>query len=383
MELPDKMKEKSLSTRKKVLFTLVICLGFLGILEVIGALYYQFGFSGEKRQLLETAIGLKSSDRYHTLRFIPHPYFNYVGNPEFRLADGYRPYNSRGFRQPEWTKKKEGILRIVALGGSTTYGLYSRDGRDVWPALVEKILRTRWGPEIEVLNLGAHAYTVPEIIGVTAMLVPTLSPDIVLIHVGANDAFAVHYPDEGGPDNTEFRFSWRYRPIPGFLRYLMRNSRLIRVLGYHSIVARGYLPGDMIAAMQYPRPADPEAARNASKATGHYFRQNILSLITLVKGIGATPVLMTHPLNPKWNNPGKLTHRILVEAHRRNNRIILEIARDRHITVVDLYTGMRDPYYFIDAIHANPEGMKLKAALIAPAVNTVIKDLKRDKQPVR
>lgn len=377
--MPVKIKEKTLSTKKKILFTLLMFLGFFGILEVIGAFYYHFGFSGEKRHLLETVIGLKSSNRYHTLRFIPHPYFNYVGNPEYRLDDGYRPFNSRGFRQPEWTAKKEGTLRIVALGGSTTYGVYSRDGQDVWPALVEKMLRNQWGSGIEVLNLGAHAYTAYEIIGVTAMLVPILSPDIVLIHVGANDAFAVHYPDEGGPDNTEFRFSWRYKPIPEFLRFSMRNSRLIRVLAYHLIAARGYLPGDMISAMQYPRPADSEAVRNAANATSRYFRQNILSLITLVKAIGATPVLMTHPLNPKWNNPRKLTHRVLVEAHRRNNRIILEIARDRHITVVDLYTGMQDPYYFIDAIHANPEGMKLKAALIAPAVSTVIKELKIDK----
>ena len=374
-----KMKEKKLSFKKKIFFTLVIFLGFLGILEVVGSIYYHLGFSAEKRNLLETALGLKASDRYHTLRFIPHPYFNYVGNPEYRFSDGLQPHNSRGFRRPEWTAKKKGTLRIVALGGSTTYGLHSRDGKDVWPALIEKMLQSRWGPGIEVLNLGVHAYTAHEIIGVAAMLVPTLSPDIVLIHVGANDAFAACYPDEGGPDNTEFRFSWSYKPIPGFLKFLMRQSRLIRVLGYRFITAKGYQPGDMVAAMQYRHPSDREAAKNAGKATGKYFRQNIRSLIALVKEIGAIPVLMTHPLNPKWEYPRKLFHRGLVEAHRRNNRIIAEIAGSRHIPLVDLYAKMRDAVYFTDAIHANPVGMKLKAELIAPVVSAVIKELKREK----
>jgi len=367
------MTGKKLSLKKKVFFTLVIFIGFLGILEVIASLYYHFGFSSEKRDLLETTIGLKHSDRFHTLRFIPHPYFNYVCNPGYRFSDGMQPHNSRGFRKPEWRGKKEGTIRIVALGASTTYGPYSRDGKGVWPALLETILRSRWGPGIEVLNLGVNAYTTHEILGVTAMLVPTLSPDIVLIHVGANDAYAACYPDEGGPDNTNFRFSWKYKPIPGFLKFLMRRSRLIRVLGFRHITTRGFLPGDMIAAMQYRHPSDGDALANSGKATGKYFRRDIGSLTALVKEMGAVPVLMTHPLNPKWEYPRKSFYQGLVEAHRRNNRIIMEMAELRGIAVVDLYARMRDATYFTDAIHATDAGMKLKADLLAPVVSAIIK----------
>ncbi|HLP44603.1 MAG TPA: hypothetical protein VK469_01575, partial [Candidatus Kapabacteria bacterium] len=124
------MSENPLSLKKKILFSVVLFLGFIIVLELVGSLYYHFGFTGEKRVLLETIIGLKQSQA-PVPRYIPHPYFNYTCNPAFRDFDGTQPYNSRGFRRPEWTPKKKGTLRIVALGGSTTYGMYSKDGKDV------------------------------------------------------------------------------------------------------------------------------------------------------------------------------------------------------------------------------------------------------------
>lgn len=372
-------EEKKLSLKKKILFISILFIGFIVILEVIGSLYYYLGFSDQKRDLLESAVGLKYSDKYHELRYIPHPYFNYIGNPDYRFPDGTQPHNAMGFRRPEWTARKEVDIRIVALGGSTTYGMYSKDGTDVWPALLEKKLQSQWGPGVQVLNLGLPAYTTHELIGVTAMLLPTLSPDIVLFHVGANDAFAACYPDEGGPDNTVFRFSWNYKPIPGFLRFLMRKSRLIRVLGFRYVSSRGFLPGDMIAAMQYRHPPDREAVKNAAKATGKYFRRNISSLIALVEDMGAVPVLLTHPLNPQWEYPGNVFYQGLVEAHRRNNRIIMGMAKQRNVPVVDLYDHMRDVTYFVDAIHESDAGMEMKARLIVPRLNTIIEQLKKGK----
>jgi lysophospholipase L1-like esterase len=367
--------EKPLSLKKKLLFSFVILAGFIAILELSGNLYYRFGFSEEKRELLETFIGL-DRPQAPVPRYIPHPYFNYTCNPAYRDAEGTQPYNSRGFRQPEWAPKKEGTLRIVALGGSTTYGMYSKNGVDVWPALLEKKLQVQWGPQLEILNLGIPGYTTHELIGVAAMLVPTLTPDIVLIHVGANDAFSACYPDEGGPDNTNFRYSFSYKPIPGVLLFLMRNSKLIRVLAYrYAVSAKGYLPGDMIAAMQYRHPSDEDAVKNAAKATGKYFRQNIDSLIALVKNTGAIPVLLTHPLNPQWEYPTKVFYQAMVEAHRRNNRIVMELAQLRNVPMVDLYASMRDVRYFNDAIHETPAGMEAKALLLAPELNTLIKQL--------
>ena len=366
------MKEKGLSFKKRILFSISMAVGVIALLEITGALYYHLGFTKEKRELLETVIGLKNPGHRPVPRYISHPYFNYIGNPAYQFPDGTRPHNDRGFRNPQWTAKAPGNLRIVALGGSTTYGMHSRDGSDVWPALLEHKLQSRPGRAIDVVNLGMPAYTTHEILGVTAMLVPTLSPDIVLIHVGANDAFAAWYPDEGGPDNTGFRFSWQYKPLPGIMVFFMRISRLARVMGYRAAVStKGYLPGDMIASMQYRYPAEPEAVENAAGAEGKYFRRNLSSLIALVRDMGAVPVLLTHPLSPKWEYPSKKFYQCLSDAHKRNNQIIREMAELRQVPLVDLYAHTRDIKYFVDAIHESPEGMELKAQLIAETLEDV------------
>jgi lysophospholipase L1-like esterase len=371
------MDEKTLSFKKKFLISLIVLAVFLGLLEVGATIYYRFGLTAEKRDLVENAIGLKRSSENNVLRYIAHPYFNYVGNPEYQFPDGVRPHNSRGFRQPEWTEKKAGVIRIAALGGSTTYGMYSEDGKDVWPALLEKALCEQWGEGIEVINLGLPAYTTHEIIGVTAMLVPVLKPDIVLIHVGANDAFAACYPDEGGPDNTIFRFSWNYRTIPGVLRFFMRHSRLVRIFGLRYASSKGFLPGDMFEAMQYRPYPNAKAKQFADEATGKYFRRNVSSLIALVKDMGAVPVLMTHPLNPKWEYPKSVFYQGLVKSHRRNNGIIKEMGNLRNVPVIDLYERMRDVVYFTDAIHESDPGMVLKVSLILPVMNDLIGKIKQ------
>ena len=54
--------------------------------------------------------------------------------------------------------------------------------------------------------------SVVDVIDVRPKVVPELEPDFVLIHFGANNAFTACYPDEGGPDNTRFRFSWTRFP---------------------------------------------------------------------------------------------------------------------------------------------------------------------------
>ena len=49
------------------------------------------GMKGQMRKLAE---------EYDVVRYISHPYFNYVCNPEYRFSSGYKPHNSKGFRQP-------------------------------------------------------------------------------------------------------------------------------------------------------------------------------------------------------------------------------------------------------------------------------------------
>jgi len=227
------------------------------------------------------------------------------------------------------------------VGGSTTYGIFSRDGNNAWPAFLERRLNSAGAPAFEIINLGVTGYTLFEILGVVALTVPELEPDIVLVSAGANDAFSACYPDEGGYDNTFFRFSWNVRQLPGFAKAGMRKSYALRVLGYLTMSMNSYVPGDMMNAVQYPRPDDKEALSNTAQASGKYFRRNLETVLSLASNVGAATVLFTQPLNPDWDAVESPFYRGVVAAHKRNNEIIQDVGKGAGVAVIDLYSNIR------------------------------------------
>jgi hypothetical protein len=85
------------------------------------------------------------------------------------------------------TPKKPGVKRIVALGGSSTYGTSVPDGQ-TWPDLLQREL----GDGYEVINLGMPGYTTVENLIETAFIVSDLEADIALYYEGWNDARVLH-----------------------------------------------------------------------------------------------------------------------------------------------------------------------------------------------
>ena len=357
---------------KRALFTVVLVVILAAFFEIASSLYYYLGVPQASREMLEPLIGVTGPERQDLLRYAPHPYFNYVFNRDYRYADGFKPYNANGFRAPEWAKKRPGTIRVVAVGGSTTYGIFSRDGRNVWPAFLESGLNAAGGPAVEVVNLGVTGYTLFEIIGVAAMTLPELEPDVVLIHAGVNDAFAACYPDEGGADGTRFRFSWSPRQVPGFVKAGMRRSYTLRVLGYLTMTLNDYLPGDLMTAMQHPHPDDRESGRNAARATGAVYRRNLATVVSLARATGAAVVVFTQPLNQAWETVESPFFQGVIGAHKRNNEIIRDVARALGAAVVDLAAHVRAPELFVDAIHPNLRGEELQARLILPQVAAAV-----------
>lgn len=361
-----------MSRAKRALLAAISLVVLISALEVAFSLYYFFVVTPQNREMLEPLLGITGPEKQETLRYRPHPYFNYVFNREYRYPDGFAPYNSFGFRAPEWTPKRAGTVRIVAVGGSTTYGIFSRDGSGVWPALLEQRLNAGGGPPVEILNLGVTGYTLPEIMGVMAMLVPELDPDVVLINAGANDALAAGYPDEGGPDNTTFRFSWSVPKFPESAKFWMRKSYTVRVLGMLALSVGNHLPGDMMTAIQYPHPDDSDAARHAANASGKYFRRNLLTVVFQALRAGAVPVLLTQPMNPEWETVESPFYRGVVAAFRRNNEIIREVGKESEVLVVDLAVPMRSRELFVDAVHPNQRGEQLETGIMHPEIAAVV-----------
>lgn len=89
-------------------------------------------------------------------------------------------------RGPEWSLvKPDGVIRLLAVGGSTTFGTTSPE-EATWPSLLQAALRER-GTPAEVLNCGLPSRTAEDIVAALPAWL-TLRPDAVIYYEAANNA---------------------------------------------------------------------------------------------------------------------------------------------------------------------------------------------------
>jgi lysophospholipase L1-like esterase len=105
-----------------------------------------------------------------------------------RSENGDIVVNSLGYRGPYFKKKKSpDTFRIVAMGGSTTAGMYENEL--TYPRLLERMLnRSVTGKQkIEVINGGVWGYTSCQVMQRYKKEIVGLKPDAILLMSGWND----------------------------------------------------------------------------------------------------------------------------------------------------------------------------------------------------
>ncbi len=112
-----------------------------------------------------------------------------VGGVQYDVA-----INSLGYRDREFSvAKPPGVIRIVCIGGSTT--VQGVRNEETYPALLEKRLRARFGPRVQVINLGVSGYNSYHWVQPDKLSeLLRLKPDVVVQYDGVNDICGVHLP---------------------------------------------------------------------------------------------------------------------------------------------------------------------------------------------
>ena len=120
-------------------------------------------------------------------------YFPNQKRIDFDIETGERfdvMINSRGFRGRDFNdRKKSGVIRIVTLGASSTFGYFNRDD-ETYPAYLEEVLndRSSGNQRFEVINLGVPHLTAENVYTLFLAEGIQLNPDIVTFYGGNNDA---------------------------------------------------------------------------------------------------------------------------------------------------------------------------------------------------
>ncbi len=128
----------------------------------------------------------------------------------FQLKDGVmpagKPLNKKGFRGREFTPKRPGVYRVLALGDSTTFGVLLERSfeyvEEPYPERLEHLVDQRVGPgKVEVLNGGVPGYN--SFMGVMLLRgkLRGLRPDLILVRFGWND----HLMSKGGGESQLYR----------------------------------------------------------------------------------------------------------------------------------------------------------------------------------
>jgi lysophospholipase L1-like esterase len=303
--------------------------------------------------------------------FQDHPYLIGVPRPgaAVRQGDLAATIDSLGFRGADVPPLPEPrTLRILALGGSTTFGV-GVDDAQTWPVhlqgLLDASLAESGGPfdRAEVINGGVPGYTSVENIIQLSLLGSHLRPHIVIVFQGLNDLRVANSPGFR-PDYANFHALTQRGNLE--LDRLQRGQRIALVRVARTAFRRIF---------ETPAPALPGGAASATadSAALATFADNLRSLAGLCSAHDARCVFVPQvataafPMD-RWWLP-YVPQDALSEALSRYNDIMQQVATETAVPfvgqVIREQWGAAD---FRDYCHFSGEGGARFASILQPAL---------------
>jgi lysophospholipase L1-like esterase len=309
----------------------------------------------------------------------PHRYLGYYPTPGY--TKGKNRHNSLGYRGDEIVvPKPAGELRVVCVGGSTTYDSDIEDYRLAYPSRLEAELRGRGYDNVTVINAGGAGWTSWESLIGFELRVLDLDPDIVINFDAINDVHTrfVWPPELYRGDNSGYRAA---NQSGLFMPSILEHSTLLRILmiragwvGSHADISRtidrlapsyyGDVWRDQKRTGTYPdgifREVTPDEmlARNDLR----YFARNLESLVAVAKAHDVKVVLASFAYSPDFPEEPRVTapeYRRAIAAH---NDVLRAVAERSGAAFFDFAAVFpTDRRYFTDGRHNNEEGAALKA----------------------
>lgn len=257
--------------------------------------------------------------------------------------------NSLGLRGAEVERDKPaGVVRIVALGDSVTFGWGLRS-EDAYPSQLASLLATlRPNQRFEVVNAGVSGYgTWQQLLWLQESGLE-LQPDVVVVQAHLNDA----------SDNLWGTLGWQ----GGGESWLARHSHLARLV-------------QRVAGSAAPRSDVPCAADwkvGVDQVCWQGTEQLLSQLRSAAQAAGAVTVLMPSPM--RWQvEPGVRDVRAWVDAARYQDAL-RQYAQGNGWLYVDPLPAFRQATsngqsLFLDVGHPNEAGQRLMAQELYNALN--------------
>lgn len=334
------------------------------VLEVGARVWLKYLATPDQYDRYVLFTGLDAKDYAWT----PHPYLAYAPTPNYRKGQTF--HNSLGFRNDEFPlEKPDGVYRIVALGGSSTYDVSIKDNSEIFTAQLEKLLKEKYGyTKVQVINAGVPGYNSWEMLANLEFRVLDLDPDLVIIYEGTNDVHArLVQPAAYRGDDSGRRQAWKAPRVS-----LWEHSALLRILSRALNFTRQVSVDDFVSSPTYVswpfesrlKENDLDPAEILEENPPIYFRRNLENMIAIATEHDVQILFSTWAYSPNLNDYASQTY--YQQGFRENNDVVKEVAASHDIPMFDFAAVMpQEAIYWADGRHVNEAGALVKARLFA------------------
>jgi lysophospholipase L1-like esterase len=367
-------------SRRVIIINTLLTLVLLIICDVVvGLLYNRLAPSNGRHNIdiLLNRVPLEKS-----LNERPHPYLLWENTPEYVAGNGIRQTNKQGYRNEQDTGALQpDTLRILALGGSTTYG-YLLDGPgDAWPAQLEKDLNEQLADtqykRVEVINGGLNYATSAELLLHYSFRDRYLKSQVVILHTGENDIGPLLF-DDYNPEYTHFRPGWQgnMHSLRRGERWFIEHSNIVKCFYACWLNDSSALPYINKQSKSFDMPEE-YYIESVKKNQPIGFERNLELLIRNIIADGAMPVLVAptfaserqlHELKGEAAQRASFTKNIskaTVIGLEKDKAVLRRLSEQYRIPWIDIPSEQIPTEYFLDHIHLSREGEAMKASIIS------------------
>jgi lysophospholipase L1-like esterase len=354
---------------KNIFFTLILAILTLSIIEITGwVLLHTMPDMQHTRQLL-----LNNEQNIADLNTTGQPYLLYISAPNF-TSDGYKQHNADGYRGSSVPLRREAnTIRLLFMGGSTTYGDGVSNPEDSYPAQVVKILAA--DPDfskykIEIMNTGIRYGTSAEALTHYLFKYRYYNPDMVILNPGGNDPMAYgvgHYQ----PDFSNWRKTITpVQPLRPYTRFLLQSHTIsaIVILLFYPEIPQGNtfvhggesMPTHWFTFSREEYYKDPRMAPMEEIA----FYRNNTSIAREIKQDGAAVFFLSYQGNP-FAKGDQHSWRWLYDWE---ESILKRVAEEQQVGFAPFPLDQIPKEHWVDPSHNNAIGYGIKAKYVAEKI---------------
>lgn len=265
--------------------------------------------------------------------------------------------------------KPADVLRILCLGGSTTFSTGCKADSLSYPAQLQAMLHARFpGQRFEVLNAGVPGFRSAESYHNLRRLAG-LKPDLVLVYHGINEV-CWGFPEP-------FYLDPAHNPRP--------PSRTER----RKIEAESFFFTALLQRMFAPRLKNEEGRTAVDDRVIEAFGNNLTAIFELARELGAQPVSITFGARLRGDFPEEvrlaiekekafrlahISYEGLVDGMARVNARNREVAATAGVPLVELEGKLPvEPENWMDFVHLNERGTPRMVSLVCDGIEAIVR----------